>query len=363
MAPRVRDIIRSFEPYQWEPSNEEIASKFGLRPEQIVRFDTNSSPYVPVEWLSKLSGILLDIGINDYPESSYKAFREAISRYVGTDIEKITVTNGADEALDIVAKAFIERGTSILISAPTYSMYRVVSEIMNGRVMNVLRLPDFRDNVEGLLKVSAREGGVIFLCSPNNPTGNTTSRADIIRLLDESRCLVVVDESYFEFSGKTFLDLTDKYDNLVIVRTFSKGFSMAGVRVGYIIAYESTVSYLNRVRPPNSISVISLSLAEIALNNIPLMKGYVDKIVRERERFIKRLSELKGVHLYPTEANFVLIRLTETKSSDVSNDLLRRGIVVRDVCGLPMLENCLRFSVRTQSDDDRLLEALEEVLV
>lgn len=258
---RVREVIRTYEPYCWEPSSEEIASKLGLRQEQIVRFDTNSSPYAPIEWLLKLSSTLPSMKTNDYPDTSYSALRRVLSKYVGKNMDCITVTNGADEALDIVSKTFIDPGTPVLVSAPTYPMYRVVAEIMGGKVVSVMRDDTLSDDVDALIRASASTAGVIFLCSPNNPTGNASHRQDIVRLLEESNCLVVVDESYYEFCGKTSVDLTSKYGNLIVVRTFSKGFCLAGARVGYIVASEETISSLNRVRPPNSLNVMSLALA------------------------------------------------------------------------------------------------------
>jgi len=359
---RVREVIGTYEPYCWEPSSEEIASKLGLRQDQIVRFDTNSSPYTPVEWLAKLSSTLPNVKANDYPDTSYSALRRVLSKYVGKDMDCITVTNGADEALDIVSKTCIDLGTPVLVSAPTYSMYRIVAEIMGGKAVSVTRDDSFSDDVDAILKASASMECVIFLCSPNNPTGNASSRQGIVRLLDESNCLVVVDESYYEFCGKTSVDLTSKYDNLIVVRTFSKGFCLAGARVGYIVASEGTISSLNRVRPPNSLSVISLALAEIALNNLDVMKRYVERIVEERERVVKYLNEIDGITVYPTEANFVLVRFKKASAQDVLEKLLKRGIVVRDVSGLPKLDNCLRFSFRTPQEDDLLLEALRHML-
>jgi len=359
---RAREAIRIYEPYCWESSSEEIASKFGLRQEQIIRFDTNSMPYIPVEWLSKLSSTLPGMRVNDYPDTYYSALRRGLSKYVGKNMDCITVTNGADEALDIVSKTFIDPGTPIFVSTPTYSMYRVIAEIMGGKVVYVMRDENFSDDVDALLKASASKEGVMFLCSPNNPTGNTSLTQDIVRLLEESSCLVVVDESYYEFCGKTSVDLTSKYDNLVVVRTFSKGFCLAGARVGYIVASEEMISSLNRVRPPNSLNVMSLALAEIALNNPDVMKKYVKRIVEERNRIVKNLNEIDGITVYPTEANFVLVRFKKASAKDVLEKLLKRGIVVRDVSELPRLENCLRFAVRTSQEDDLLMEAMKYIL-
>ncbi len=357
---RIREAVKYFKPYEWEPTNEAISAEVGIRPEKILRFDTNTSPFTPSRLLTELSKTLPNLKVNDYPDTAYTSLREALSKYTGVSVEQITVTNGADEALDIIAKTFVDPGTTVLVSAPTYSMYRITVEIMGGRIMPVLRRSDFSDDVDSIIR--AAEGAkAVFLCSPNNPTGNTTERAAVLRLLGEVGIPIIVDESYFEFGGQTVADLVGKYENLMVVRTFSKAFSLASVRVGYIIAGGETVSLLNRVRPPNSLGIISTTLAQIALREVEYMARDRDLIVGERERLRGAFKDSEKIYAYPSEANFTLIRFKDLSGSEAYRRLLQLGIVTRDVSDLPMLENCLRLTVRTPEENNKLLEALAKI--
>lgn len=360
---RVRRMLEDFEPYEWETPSGDIAAKLGLPVDQIVRFDTNAAPSIPRKWLIELASKLKDLNVNDYPDTSYLRFRRALSRYTGVDVDRITVTNGADEGLDIIVKTVIDKDTSVVTSSPTYMFYKVVTQIAGGKLVSVPRREDFSDDEESLLRATKEESiRAVFLCSPNNPTGNSVKRETLVRLLEETDAVVAVDEAYSEFSGKTVLDLTEKYDNLVILRTFSKAFCLAGARVGYIVSSKKTIDILNRVRPPNSLSVISLALAEISLNDFDAVRANIDFIVGERERCRTFLKNLRGVRVYPSETNFLLLRFDDIEPEQVFKLLMQRGLVVRNVSRTVGLERCLRFSVRLPHQNDMLLNAISEII-
>jgi len=359
---KTRNFLKDFKPYEWELSNQQISAIIGLKPDKILRFDTNTSPYTPIEILDNLSSILVKLKVNEYPDTSYTEIRDYLSNYTQIDKDQIILTNGADEALDIIAKVFIDNDTHVLISAPTYSMYRICIEILNGKAIPILRNEDFSDNEEGIIKAFSKKTRAVFLCSPNNPTGNTSKRETIVRLLKELDCPIVIDESYFEFSKKTVADLIDKNPNLIIIRTFSKAFGLAGARIGYILTSKELCSLLNKVRPPNSVSVISLELAKLALKNFHIIEKNIKKIIEERERVIKELNRTGKVYAYPSEANFVLVKFLNSNALKVHKELLTRGIVTRNVSNMPMLNNCLRFTIRTHEENDKLLNNLHEIL-
>jgi len=359
---RIRAFLRDFEAYAWEESSFSIAERFGLRVGDVIRFDLNTSPYRPVKWLNSLSKILPNLDVNEYPDTSYSSLRDALSDYTGFGADRFVITNGADEALDIIAKAFLDNGDEAVISIPTYSYFRIVSEIMGARVVNVPRRGDFSDNVEEILNRVSGRTKLIFLCSPNNPTGNLSKRGDVVRLLEESNAVVVVDEAYYEFSGETLAPLTDNYDNLIIVRTLSKAFSLAGARVGYIIASEESVKWLNKVRPPNSLSVISLALAEIALRDTDTLRKIVDKILRERDECYERLKKVEGIHVYPSNANFLLMRIEKLDANILHEKLMSMGFVLRNLTGVKGLENCLRMTIHSPENNEKLINALSKIM-
>ncbi|MEM3736526.1 MAG: histidinol-phosphate transaminase [Candidatus Bathyarchaeia archaeon] len=357
---KVRAVLNSFKPYEWEPTAEAISAEFGIEAERVLRFDTNTLPFIPSKVLSELSNVLSNLKVNEYPDTSYASLRESISKYTSASIDQISVTNGADEALDIIVKTFVDAGSIVVTSEPTYSMYRVTAEIMGGKVIQVPRNRDFSDDVDSVIR-TAKEARSIFLCSPNNPTGNSTRREDVTRLLREVDLPVVVDESYFEFCGKTVADLVKKHENLIVVRTLSKAFGLAGIRVGYVLANLETIKALNRVRPPNSVGVISAILAKFALENVSYMRKNVEFIIGERERLVRALKELDALHVYPSEANFILIKFKHLSGSEAHKKLLRLGIVTRDVSSLPMLKHCIRVTVRNPDENNKLLEALGKI--
>lgn len=359
---RIREIIKSYKPYELEPTNEEIALKTGLKPEQIIRFDTNTSPFSPKYLLKQLASKLESLKVNEYPGASYIEIRKDLACYLDKDVEEIMVTNGADEALDIIAKIFVDLGTEAIVSSPTYSMYRIAIAALGGSIVNIQRKSDFSDDVESILKSINDKTRLIFLCSPNNPTGNISHRKDILSLIENVECPIIIDESYVEFSSQSLIDLTSRYENLIIIRTFSKAFALAGVRVGYIVANKKTVQLFNIMRPPYNVSVISLALAKAALDNLSYFRKMVNVIVKERKRFSILLEKINGLQVYPSHANFIMVRIKEKRASDISQKLLENGFVVRDLNGTPTLENCLRFTVRKPYENNALLKVLKNAL-
>jgi histidinol-phosphate aminotransferase len=360
--PGPRDEIVRLDAYSWETPTWEIARRYGLRVEDVVRMDLNTSPYNPSRWLHRLVGGIEGVRVNEYPDTSYRELREMLSSYTGVEPESIMVCNGADEAIDIVCKAYLDGGREAIISSPTYSYFRVSAEIMGSKVVSIPRLPDFADNIEGILASVNSRTSLIFLCSPNNPTGNTVDRMAVRKILDEFDGVVVIDEAYFEFCGETFTPLLSRYGNLVVVRTFSKAWSMAGARVGYLMAGEEVMKYLNKVRPPNSLSIISLALAAYALRDKRTMEGYVRRIVDERDRMYKELSNIEGLTVYRSKANFLLIRFHRADAGRVHEELMRDGLVLRRLTNIPALSNCLRMTISTPKYNNLLLRKIRKLV-
>ncbi len=360
--PGPRDEIVRLEAYSWETPTWEIAKRYGLRVGDVVRMDLNTSPYNPGKWLRRLAGNIERVRVNEYPDTSYRETREMLSSYTGVEPESIMITNGADEAIDIICKSYLDAGREAVISSPTYSYFRVSAEIMGSKVVAVPRLPDFADDLEGILSSINSRTSLIFLCSPNNPTGDTVKVETLRRILEEFDGVVVVDEAYYEFCGETFTPLLSRYGNLVVVRTFSKAWSMAGARVGYLMAGGEVMGYLNKVRPPNSLSVISLALVAYALRDRGTMEGYVKRIISERERMFKQLSTIDGLTVYPSKANFLLIKFHRADAGMVHEELIREGLVLRRLASTPPLSNCLRLTVSTPRHNNMLLRKIRKLV-
>jgi len=356
-------MFDGFDEYGWETPSHEIAEKVGLRTEQIERLDTNTSPFAPLSELRLLSKVAQTLEVNQYPDTTYLDLREGLAAYCGAGVDRFVVTNGADEGLDIIAKSLLDNGDEVVVPVPTYSMFRVASELMGARMRYVKRSPDdYSIGADEVLGAVTPKTKVIFLCNPNSPTGNPMPLQEVERVAKEARAAVAVDEAYYEFWGKTALGLTERYDNLVVCRTFSKAFSMAGVRVGYLVAKRETVDKLNLVRPPNSVSVISLFLAEAALRNLGEMRANVRKIVGERVRVFKALKKVGSVHPFPSETNFILFRVGGgvAQAGRLQEALLKRGFVLRSYSKPSGIGDCLRLTIGTRDQNDRLISALRE---
>ncbi len=359
---RYRALLDVFEPYGWEPSTEQIASSLGLKPGRILRLDLNTSPIPPAASLKAASKKLPKTKINLYPDTSYSSLRQAISEYTSHDPEAIIPTNGADEAIDILARVFLEKGTTALASAPTYSYFRIASELQGAKFVGVPRLENLQDDLDGILSRIDDSTGVVFLCSPNNPTGNITPIRDVERLCSETEACIVVDEAYYEYCGASVQPLLSKFSNLIVIRTLSKGFGLAGARIGYILACEETVRLVNKARPPNSLGTVNMEIARHALTHRSYMYRSVKSIVSERERMYSILTRMDGLEVYPSHANFLLIRFREFDANQVYAELLKRGIVVRNLSQNPLTKNCLRLTIGLRSQNNRFLNALKSIL-
>src|SRR4051794_31661313 len=291
--------------YTWEPSDAQIAARYGLRAEDILRFDTNTSPLPPPFVAEALAGPF-NPTLNEYPDSSYEELTAAAAAYAGVEPSDVIVGAGADEVLDLVAKAYLAAGAAALVPIPTYPMYGVLTSQRAARIVPVPRLAADKGFALDVAAVTARlpEAAVVWLCSPNNPTGTVETAADITAVLDAAIAqpqppLVVVDEAYFEYGGHSVVEWRNRYSKLLAVRTVSKAFALAGVRVGFAVGARSVIERLERVRPPGSISTVSAHLAARALRDPTYALENVRVLSAEREWLAAQLGAL-GWPAYPS---------------------------------------------------------------
>jgi histidinol-phosphate aminotransferase len=354
--------------YTWEPSNEAIAARYGLRPEDVLRFDTNTSPQPPA-WLSEALRGPFDPTINEYPDSSYAELTAAAAEYSGVGPHEVIVGAGADEIIDLVAKAFLPAGSAALVPIPTYSMYGVLTSQRAARIVSVPRLGPangFRLDLPATI-VKLDEVKVVWLCSPNNPTGLPDTSADLDEVLPAAAELrdppiVVVDEAYFEFHGESVVKWRYQYPNLLAIRTVSKAFALAGARVGYGIGSRSVIERLERVRPPGSISTTSAHVATQALRNPAYAAANAAALQKEREWLAQELAT-RGWQPHPSVCNFLLVRIGEHAAAEhAADNLLRHGIVPRTFGPANPLRGHLRLTVRSRAENARLLEVIERLV-
>ena len=366
-APSSASATPGSQVYTWEPSNAAIAARYGLRPEDVLRFDTNTSPMPPARlpsWLAEP----FDPPVNEYPDSSYAELTKAAAAYVGAATDEIIVGAGADEVLDLVAKAYLTAGSAALVPIPTYAMYGVLTTQRAARIVPVPRLGESDGFGLDVPALTARLGEVrvVWLCSPNNPTGLPEATRALEAVLGAAADLsdpplVVVDEAYFEFSGTTTVGLRSNYPNLLTVRTVSKAFGLAGVRVGYGVGSRPVIERLERVRPPGSISTISAHIAARALRAPAYASANAEALSAERDWLAAQLEE-RGWHCPPSVCNFLLVRLGDHEAAERAADaLLRAGIVPRTFGPANPLRGHLRLTVRSREENERLLDAVESL--
>jgi histidinol-phosphate aminotransferase len=350
--------------YTWEPSNAAIAARYGLRPEDILRFDTNTSPMAP-DWLPEALRGPFDPTVNEYPDSSYAELTAAAASYCRAAPHEVIVGAGCDEVLDLIAKAYLPSGSAALVPIPTYPMYGVLTAQRAARIVSVPRLGGGESFALDVPAVVARlpEVRVVWLCSPNNPTGCEEPEETLRAVLDAAAALadpplVVVDEAYHEFVGSTVLGWPSRPDNVIALRTVSKAFGLAGVRFGWGVAGRSVIERLERVRPPGSISTLSAHIATRALRSPAYATDAARRMAEEREWLWDRLEEL-GWLAWRSAANFLLVRIGDHEAAERATEgLLRAGIVPRTFGPANPLRGHLRLTVRSRQENERLLEAV-----
>jgi histidinol-phosphate aminotransferase len=356
--------------YSWEATDEEVAARYGVDVRSIVRFDLNTSPAPPPLVERLLAAGRFEAPLSEYPPTDYRRLIEAAAaRYDAVPAELI-VGAGADEILDIVGKTFIPPGGRTVLSTPTYPMYRVITEQRGATVVTVPRLGDeagWAMDVPGV-RSAARDAAVVWLCSPNNPTATAEPDRAIEALLaglaeDAASAgrrppIVVLDEAYAEFVGVSLAGLRTRYPNLITVRTVSKAYALAGLRIGFGVADPAIISTMNPLRPPGSISTVSVSVVTDVLRDPTILDANLDRVETERARLGGALRDL-GWAVGPSVTNFVLVDLGSVeRAAAAAEALLARGLVPRAFPEGHPLADHLRLTVRNPDENDRLIDAV-----
>lgn len=300
---------------------------------------------------------------NRYPDPLQIELKEKIARLKGVDKSNILLGNGSDEPIDLLIRAFCEPGVDNIVAIdPSYGMYEVAANINNVMYRKVLLNEDFDIESAKILAATDRHTKLIFLCSPNNPTGNSLNEEEIFKVLDAFEGIVVVDEAYIDFSEKNgFLSLLANYENLVVLQTFSKAWASAGVRLGMAFASEQLISILNKIKYPYNINALTQEYAMKITDFEGVVLQWVDETRAERKRISEELATMKGVkRIYPSDANFLLIRVDD--ANDVYEKLVNEGVIVRNRNNVSLCSGCLRITIGSKPENDVLLDTLKDIL-
>jgi histidinol-phosphate aminotransferase len=338
----LRENIKNLTPYS--------SARDEFQGEASVYLDANENAF----------GSPLEDQYNRYPDPLQYNVKKRLSEIKGLPVRNIFLGNGSDEAIDILFRSFCNPGVdNVILVPPTYGMYEVSANINDIRTKKVSLTEEFQLNLQGIAEAIDKNTKLIFICSPNNPTGNSINRDDVETLLNNFDGIVVVDEAYINFSRqKTFIQELTEYSNLVVLQTLSKAWGLAGLRVGMAFASEEIIEVMNKVKPPYNINESSQQLALKALANVELVNGWIKETLAQRDKLVLLLKELDFVlDIYPSDANFILVKTTDPKG--IYNFLVQNGIIVRDRSKIDLCEGSLRITVGTPAENEILIDTLK----
>jgi histidinol-phosphate aminotransferase len=336
----VRDNVKVLKPYS---SARDEFEDFDTA--DMVFLDANENPF--------------NNGVNRYPDPQQASVKSILAKQHKVNTNQMLLGNGSDEVLDLLFRAFCEpKVDNVITLPPTYGMYGVLANINAVENREILLSTDFQPQIEKIFKAIDDNTKMIFLCSPNNPTGNSFSEESVTTLLEHFNGLIVIDEAYIDFSEKeSWLRKLEQYPNLIITQTLSKAYGLAGIRLGICYASAEVISVLNKIKPPYNVNELSQKRALERLDNTNAIQSEISSIIAQRSALLKVLLHVNYVKkIYPTEANFILIKVDDANKR--YDDLIAKGIVIRNRTTQPLCENCLRLTIGTKEENKKLIDAL-----
>jgi len=338
----VRENIKNIQPYY------SARDEFTESTSDMLFLDANENPF--------------ENGVNRYPDPQQQAVKEKLSAIKNIAAENILLGNGSDEVLDLIFRAFCEPNKdNIIILPPTYGMYKVLANINAIKVKEVQLTKGFQPKTQTILLAANQKTKILFLCSPNNPTGNSFSRVQVEKLVKQFKGIVVIDEAYIDFSEQeSWMNRLEEFPNLIITQTLSKAYGMAGIRLGVCYASKEVINVLNSIKPPYNVNELTQQKALERLSKMDEIQNEILQIKNQKEILLKELKEIGFVKgIYPSDANFLLIKVDN--ATERYQQLIKKGIVVRNRTNQPLCENCLRISIGTVEDNKQLIEVLKQI--
>lgn len=339
----IRENVKGLSPYS--SARDEYVSDGS----QMVFLDANENPY--------------ESGVNRYPDPHQRSLKEVLASRKGVGTDQLLLGNGSDEVLDLIFRAFCEpKQDNVITLPPTYGMYKVLAGINNIENREVLLTTDFEPNVNEILQAMDGNSKLLFLCSPNNPTGNSFDRERIRELLESFAGLVVIDEAYIDFSQEeSWIGELDSYPNLMVTQTLSKAYGLAGIRLGSCYASAEIIAVLNKIKPPYNVNELTQQRALERILDVDSVTDQVQMILAERALLYEVLRQVDFVEkIYASDANFILAKVDDATKR--YNQLLKKGIVVRNRTTQPLCGNTLRFTVGTKEENQKLINVLKQLI-
>lgn len=326
-----------------------------------IKIDANESPYNILDDIGEL--ILTKLASqnpNRYPDNEAVDLKKALAEYTKLEEENILCGNGSDELLKIVVDTFVDKGDVVVTHSPSFAMYKIITQIAGGKLVEVQGDASFSINIdEIILKANENKAKIIFLCTPNNPTGRVIKRDDIIRVLDNTSAIVVVDEAYYEFYGETLIDKINEYERLIVLRTLSKAFGLAGLRIGYGVASKNTIETISKVKSPYNLNMISQCIGKTVLENREIVSKYIQSVKEERDKMFGEIVTINDIQAIPSKSNFILVKTN--RYENLMKRFKEEKIQVKGFGIEGILGSCIRLTVGTEDENTKVLSILKEV--
>ena len=356
MLPKMRGAVARMAPYQPPEDLESVGARAGVPADRLVKLDAIENPYGPSPRVAQ--ALARFDSYHRYPDPDQKAIRPLVAAYAGVAADQIMLFNGSDEVIDLLCRIFLDPGDEVVDCTPTFGMYRFSTELAGGQVVEVERGSDWSLDVDRICAALGPRTKIIFVATPNNPSGNGVAEHQVRALADSGR-LVVLDEAYVEFSGeRSYVRLVQDYDNVVVLRTFSKWAGLAGLRVGYAVLSPGLAATLWKVKPPFNINLAAEIAVRATLEDLSGVQAKVRLLTDEREQLRRRLSAIPLLRVWPSSANFLLVDTLLGAASDLKAELERAAITVR-AYSHPRLSNSIRISVGFPEHSDMIVTAVQ----
>ncbi len=353
----IRPDLVTFGGYSASTSPETLEGKVEVPVESIIKLDANENPYGCSPRVSQ--ALATYPYLNIYPDDGQTRFRKLLEEYTGVDARHIVAGGGSNQLIDLILRLLVSKGDEVINCVPTFGIYRFSTELCGGTLVEVPRDEDFAVNVSAVRAAISERTKIVFLANPNSPTGTITPLQDILEILDTG-VPVLVDEAYYEFSGQTVAPLVSQYQNLMVLRTFSKWAGLAGLRVGYGLFPPKFADYLQKIKIPYNVNVAALVAVQESLKDIDYLMDRVKTIIAERNRLFNKLRKLEWLKPFPSQGNFILCSVLNGKASQLHQKLQDKGILVR-YFDQPLLRDFIRISVGKPEHTDALIKALGEM--
>jgi histidinol-phosphate aminotransferase len=357
----LRAELGSVGEYRPTPTVGMIAADLGLPPEAIVKLNANENPFGAPP---SVSAALAALDPSRYPDPDARELRAALATYTGQPIERIVVGNGSDELLELLCRLFVGSGDTIITAPPTFEIDSIASQQHGGRVLEVPRDPDTFDlDAAGVIQAAATlRTRLIFLCDPNNPTGNSLPENDLRAILEAAPCPVIVDEAYADIAGTSALPLLDEYPHLIVLRTLSKLGGLAGLRVGYIVAGPAVTRPFWHIKAPFNVGLAAQAAGVAVLQETEWLETTLARLRAGRDSLIAGVGTIPGLRVFPSAANYVLMRVAggQPAAHAIFKGLRAQGILIRRYPAGP-LGDCLRISVGTEAQNARVIEEVRRL--